>query len=141
MKRIIILLTISIIAISTVIYVSYQYKFKKSEMLLNNSKYDTLLNKEISATELASLMNSTINKNYANNISKDSNEIYIDNNKDSINIEIKFKQSNEKIQEEKIVKNDISKFIQYYSDVNFKCTKIEYHDETKYVKYLLFEEV
>ena len=35
----------------------------------------------------------------------------------------------------------MDKFVQYYNEIKFKCTKLEYHKETKKVKYLLFEQV
>ena len=37
--------------------------------------------------------------------------------------------------------NDTAKFIQYYGNVKFKCSKIEYHEKTGRVKYLLFEQL
>lgn len=141
MKKFIILISITIIAISAITYGIYQSKINQKDIAINNKDYDYLLNTSISGTELATLMNKTLNKNKQNNVEKDSDGIYIDNNKNSINIDIKFLQSSDIYSEEKIQKNDISKFIQYYSIVKFKCTKIEYHNETKLVSYLYFEEI
>ena len=32
-------------------------------------------------------------------------------------------------------------FIQYYGNIKFKCSKIEYHENTGRIKYILFEQV
>ncbi len=140
MKKYIVLISIIVIIVSAVVYFYYQKQIDSNAILYNNKNYTALNGKEITGTELATLIDKTINKNVQNNVEKDSKGIFKDNSKDSINIEIKFKQIDETIQEEKIEENDISKFIQYYSTVNFKCTNIEYHQNTNYVKYLYFEE-
>ena len=41
---------------------------------------------------------------------------------------------------ETIYNGGMDKFIQYYRDIKFKCTKIEYHKLTGKVKYMLFEQ-
>ena len=33
------------------------------------------------------------------------------------------------------------KFIKNYNSMKFKCTKKEYHEKTKYIKYMLFEQI
>lgn len=141
MKKYIILISIVVVAISIVVYAYYQNIITNNAILQNNKDYESLYEKELTGTELATLINKAINKNNENNIAKDSDGIYINNDTNSINVEVKFKQSNEFYAAEKIEKNDISKFIELYSIVNFKCTKIEYHSKTKYVKYMLFEEI
>ena len=42
---------------------------------------------------------------------------------------------------EMFYKNGIQNFIKYYGNIKFKCTKIEYHQVTKKVKYMLFEQI
>jgi len=140
MKKYVILLTIVLVIIGIITYLYYQAKVIQTDILSNNKDYIVLLDKEISGTELATLINKTINKNEKNNVSKDENGVYQNNNKNSISIQIKFKENDNIIDEEKIQKNDISKFILYYASVNFKCTKVEYHEKTKLIKYLYFEE-
>ena len=140
MKKYIILMSTIIIIVSAVVYLCYQYKITINDITYNNKDYTILDGKEITGTELATLINKSINKNEENNVEKDSNGVYKDNKTNSINIEIKFKDNDKVIEAEKIEANDISKFIQYYSTTNFKCTNIEYHKDSKYVKCLYFEE-
>lgn len=35
----------------------------------------------------------------------------------------------------------MDKFVQYYGQITFKCTKIEYHKTTKKVKYMYIEQI
>ena len=35
----------------------------------------------------------------------------------------------------------ISNFVSYYSDVKFKCTKVEYHKKTNRISYLYIEQI
>ena len=56
-------------------------------------------------------------------------------------VEIKFKDSDNIFRIEQIYNNGIQKFINLYSNLNFKCTKIEYHKKTNLISYMYFEEV
>ena len=35
----------------------------------------------------------------------------------------------------------MDEFIKYYGQIDFKCTKIEYHQSTGKIKYMLFEQM
>ena len=35
----------------------------------------------------------------------------------------------------------MNNFLQYYNQIKFKCTKIEYHKSTNRIKYMLFEQI
>ncbi len=141
MKKITIII-IGILAICcTMWYGFYQYRSKKSDIETNNIEFTSLYEKEVNGSNLATLINKAFDKNETNNVKKDSNGQYIDNNKNSIKIEIKFKQSDKTFPMESINENQVSEFIRLYGQATFKCTEIEYHKTTKYVKYLYFEEI
>lgn len=106
-----------------------------------NSAYDYYLNKTIYGTELTSIMNKAINSNEQNNIEKDNKNYYIDNNNNSIKIEIKMLTTNKTYPMEEIYNNDMTKFVQNFNLIKFKCTSIEYHKNTGRVKKLVFEEI
>ena len=141
MKKISIIILCIIAIISGVAYGFANYKAKQGERNINNSIYANLYEKDINGNDLATIINKTLDNNEKNNIEKDENGIYKDNNKNSIKIEIKFKQSDNIISIEKIYNSKISRFIELYGQVMFKCTKIEYHTKTKLGKYLYFEEI
>lgn len=140
MKKYVILAIIIVLSISSIAYLYTKYKSDILQAESNNKMYIEIYNKEISGTEFASIINKTLDRNEKNKVQKNENGIYINNDTNSISIEIKFKDSEETFKVEQISKNGIENFIKLYSNFKFKCTKIEYHEKTKYIKYLYFEE-
>ena len=130
---------ISIVCVIYYIYLSNMVEYKKSQQ--ENLKYEVYKNKEIEGIELATIINKAIDENKKNNITKDKTGMYIDNSKNSINIDLKFIDSDVTLNIEKIYMSGIDKFIAYYGDIKFKCTDIQYHKETNRVKYMLFEQI
>lgn len=140
MKKIVIFL-IAVISIICVIYYIYLTKLHENKVAIQeNIKYESFENKEIEGIKIASLINRVIDENSRNNVQKDSNGMYIDNNKNSINIDIKFLDDDVIYNIEKIYINGIDKFVSYYGNIMFKCTSIQYHKDTNKVKYMLFEQ-
>ena len=109
-----------------------------------NSEYEYYLDKEIIGTDLISLINKSINKNEENRIQKDEKGRYIENEINSIKIEVRMLIKEKKYKTypmEEIYKNDTTEFLKNFNFVKFKCTSIEYHKNTGFVKKLLFEEI
>lgn len=74
-------------------------------------------------------------------VEKDEQGKYIDNQQDSINIDIKFIDDDVIYNIEKIYISGVDKFLSYYRLIKFKCTEIQYHKFTKKVKYMKFEQI
>lgn len=109
-----------------------------------NSTYEYYLEKEIYGTELTSLINKTVNENEKNKVEKDENNYFKDNGENSIRIEVKILNSEKEYityPMEEMYNKDITRFVQYFNLIKFKCTKIEYHKNSGTVSKLLFEEV
>lgn len=141
MKKYVILLIIVVIIISSIVYASIQIKVNKNMINYQNSDYIGLLDKEINSSDLASLINKTINKNKNFNVETDEKGYFKDNGSNSIQLDVKFIDDNGiTLKAEQIEKSDINTFVSIYTGVNFKCTRIDYHEATKLVKYVLFEE-
>jgi len=81
--------------------------------------------------------------NEQNEIPKDESGHYITDNKDAIRIYVQFiyKDDVKIIPMEDIAASGSEAFIKTYSTENFKCTKIEYYENTKKIKSLTFEEI
>lgn len=141
MKKITIFIVSIIIILAVFTYTYYNYKTKKNDIDASNMIYKLAYEKELNGNNLATIINKTLDTNEKNNIEKDSKGLYIENNENSIKIEIKFKQSDHIFPMEKIYENKVSEFIRLYGQAIFKCTKMEYHKKTKFIKYLYFEEV
>ena len=59
----------------------------------------------------------------------------------TINIEIKMLDDDTIYQMETFYRGGIQNFINYYSNIKFKCVDIKYHSSTNQVKYMLFEQI
>ena len=104
-------------------------------------EYEQYLNKEIYGLDLATLINKTANKNIKNEVQKDEKGIFVQNDTNSIEIEIYIKDNDTTYKMETFYNSGTEQFVQYYGNVYFKCSKIEYHGKTKKIKYVLFEQI
>lgn len=141
MKKYVILFIIVIIVVTSIAYLYLNYVSGANNVKASNKEYTNLYNTTITGSTLASNINKIIDKNTKNNVQKDENGYFIDNGTNSIIVQIKFKDSDNIFRIEQIYNNGISKFINLYSNLNFKCTNIKYHSKTNLVSYMYFEEV
>lgn len=142
MKKIIIcILSIFLVVICIVGYSVYQKNENTAQIGVDNKTYESYENKEVLGTDIISIINKATDSNEKNDIKVGKDGNYIDNGKNSIRIEIKFKELDKVITMERINNVGIEKFWSNYGALSFKCTKIEYHEKTHRVKYMYFEEV
>lgn len=90
MKKLIIFFVVIIIILAIVINRYIIYIDEYNILQLENSEYENYYEKKILGTNLASVINKVVDQNSKNNIEKDNNNEYIDNDEDSILIDIKF---------------------------------------------------
>lgn len=141
MKKIgMVIITIVVIVVSTIVYVIYNYNTSTNNAQRKNAEYVNYLDKEVTGAEIATLINKAVDNNKANKVETDKNGNYINNNKNSINIDIKFLDNDETYRMEKIYKNGTDTFMQYYNSIKFKCMNIEYHKKTGQVSYMYIEQ-
>lgn len=142
MKKISIFLLIVIAIVAGISYMFLNYKASYNNAKRENFEFESYYEKEIYGIDLATIINKAVNQNEENEVEKNNNGKYIDNEFNSINIEIKLIDDNGKIYPmEAIYNGGTSKFVQYYSQIKFKCTKIEYHKKTNKIKNMLFEQI
>lgn len=139
-KKITLILVIFLIILSISIYFIYSYRKNTIESQKINNEYKSYYNVQMLGTELVSILNKTADINEKNEIQKDSEGLYRDNDINSIKIYIKFKYKEEykTIEMEKILNNGVENFIKSYAAASFKCENINYHSKTKNVKELTF---
>ena len=106
-----------------------------------NKEYEQYLQSEIYGTDVITLINRAISSNEENNILKDEKGFYINNNQNSIQIDLVMITDEEKektttYKMEVISKVGITEFIKNFNTVEFKCTKIEYHIKTGKISYI-----
>ena len=141
MKKILVFFSIIIIIVAIVSMMWIKYQTKTNQAKKENEEFTFYENKTIYGAELVTIMNNAINKNTENNVQKDNKGNYINNNNNSIQIDIKFKDVDKTFNMETIYNGTMEKFVENYNNIQFVCSKIEYHKNTKLVKYLLFEQI
>lgn len=114
---------------------------EKTEIKKENMEYEKYIDKEISGTELATVIGKAIDSNKRNNIQKDDKGYYIDNGENSIKIDLKMITINKTYPMEEIYNKEITNFVQNFNSILFKCTSIEYHEKTGKISKLVFEEL
>lgn len=141
-KQFLIILTILLIIVAFVSYYIYNNIRIQQLSEKTNQEYEIYYDKEILGTDLISIINKTIDYNEKNAIDKDENNLYyIENDTDSIKIYIKFLEDDRTIPMEDIAEKNTENFVKYFATATFKCTKIDYHQKTKSVKELYFEQI
>ena len=141
MKKVAICLLIVIAIISTISYLYLNFIFVNRNAQRENVKFEIYKDKEILGSELTTLINKAVDYNKQNEVSKDNKGQYIDNENNSLNIDIKFLDNDSTYNMQKIYSGGMDTFYSYYKDIKFKCNEVQYHKTTNKVKYMLFEQI
>lgn len=140
-KTILILLSIVIIIVSIMGIKYYLYMVEHTNITKENAEYERYKEQEIYGIDLATLINKTVDKNEKNEIQKDDKGIYMQNEENSLEIEIYIQDNETTYKMETFYNAGTEQFVQYYGNIQFKCSKIEYHEKTGRIKYILFEQL
>lgn len=141
-KTIIYILVIVLIIISIFLAKYFEYKQNKKEVDQYNVKYLQYVDKEIYGIDIATLINKAVDDNEKAFVKKDEKGKYIQNNENSINIEVKINDEEEgKIYTmETLYGGGMSQFVKFYEQIKFKSSKVEYNSIGK-IKYIQFEQI
>lgn len=140
-KNLFVILGIFLIIIAILVY--FYYNTLKIAIISQNinKEYEQYTENDILGSTLMTLINKASNQNEKNAIAKDEKNCYIENDTNSIKIEVKFLESDKTFSMEAITSLGAEQFIKNYNAMTFKCTKKEYHQKTKAIKYMLFEQI
>ena len=141
MKKIFIFLTIIIVIICIIAFQYNSYKRNQNAITSENSEFDLYLDKEVYGIDLATIINKSVDKNEKNKISKDEKGFFIENDENSIKVQIYIKENEKTYEMEQIYKQGTEQFVQFFINEKFKCSKVEYHKKTGRIKYMLFEQI
>lgn len=141
MKKLAVFFLIVIIIIVGISYMYLNYKANYYAAVRENKQFESYDGQEIYGAELATIINKAIDNNQNNEVAKDEKGKYINNDDNSIKIDIKMLDNDKIYTMETLYSGGMDKFVQFYSEIKFKCTKLEYHKTTNKVKYLLFEQI
>lgn len=140
-KTLLILIAIVIVIVCIIGIKYYSYMMEYNNVIKENEEYEKYKDQEVYGIDLATLINKAVDKNEKNNIPKDDKNLYIQNDENSIEIEIYIEDNETTYKMEVFYNSGTEQFIQYYGDIKFKCSKIEYHEKTGKIKYILFEQL
>ena len=140
-KNIIILLIFAIVIFIIISYNYYVYKANIEKTAKYNKEYEQYLEKEIYGADIATIINKAVNQNEKNGVEKDEQNYFIENQEDSIKIDIHILENDTIYNMERINKKHIEDFVKNFNTIKFKCVKKEYHESTQKIKYILFEQV
>lgn len=106
-----------------------------------NKEYEQYQKQEIYGTEVITLINKAIDDNQKNKVQTDETGKYIDNETNSIIIDVIMITNEEKNQTtayrmETINKVGIGEFIANFNTAKFKITNIQYHKQTGKIKHI-----
>ena len=142
MKKIICIICVIVICIVlSVTYAYSMYTKNKNEVKRFNNDFLTYTETEFYGNELATIINLAIDTNEAYNIQKDSNGKYIEDDSYSVRVDIYLSDTEKEYSMELINSGGISDFVNNYSNIKFKCTKVEYHKSNKRISYLYIEQI
>lgn len=141
-KSIFIILTILLSIVVIICLYIYNVNKLNRVSIRHNQQYEEYCNRKILGTDLISLINKAIDYNEKNNIEKQEGSIYyINNNTNSIQISVKFIENDKIIKMEDIAEKQTENFIKFFATSTFICNDIEYHEQTKNVQSMYFEQV
>ena len=136
------ILGIFLVIVAILSYILYNYQ--KNIMIVNqiNQEFEQYTTQDkIIGSLLMTIINKATDYNEKNGVKKDNNNRYIQNEENSIKIEVKFLESKSIYDMEAISGLGSEAFIKNYNSMYFKCTKKEYHSSTEQIKYMLFEQI
>lgn len=142
MKKNILIISIILVLIIFISILGININSKTRRVAMHqNKEYEQYLKDEIYGTDVITLINKATSSNEANKVAKDEKGFYIDNNQNSIKIDIVMitdeeKQETTVYKMEAISKVGITEFIKNFNIAKFKCTKIEYHKQTRKIKHI-----
>lgn len=138
------IIIICVIAMCILISITYAYSMYRSDMNRVhefNNEFSKYVDYEFSGTELATIINLAIDNNEKYKISKDSIGKYLDDDMYSVRIDVYMTDTEKTYSMETLNSGEISNLVNNYSNVQFKCTKVEYHKKSKRISYLYIEQI
>ena len=141
-KGVIIIILIFLVLISVIVAINIKNKSAKIARY-ENEAFEKYLNSEIYGTEVMTLLNKASDRNELNGVQKDSKKFYINNNRNSLQIDVEFiideetKKTN-LFKMEQILGLGSSEFIKNFDEAKFECTEKKYHKETGKLAYIKF---
>lgn len=140
MKKLAIIFLIGVILIVGISYMYLNYKASYNEARKTNYQFESYYEKEFYGADVVTLINKAYDNNLTSGVERDKNGIFIENDTNSIKIDVKIIDNDTLYNMETLYIGGMDKFVENYNGIKFKCTKIEYHPNRK-IRYMLIEQI
>ena len=140
MKKLAIIFLIGVILIVGISYMYLNYKASYNEARKTNYQFESYYEKEFYGADVVTLINKAYDNNLTSGVERDKNGIFIENDTNSIKIDVKIIDNDTLYNMETLYSGGMDNFAMNYSGIKFKCTKIDYHPNKK-VKYMYIEQI
>lgn len=104
-----------------------------------NSEYEFYNKEDLCGIDVTTVINKATDNNEKYEVKKDENGYYIPNEENSIKIYVKLINNNQTYPMERIKEIGLESFVEFFGEVDFRCTQIEYHKNTGKVSSMTFE--
>ena len=141
MKKLAIIFFIGVVLIVGISYMYLNYKSSYYEAKKENNQFESYLNQEFYGAEVVTLINKAYDNNLTSKVEKDDKGNFIENEENSIKIDLKMTDVDETFNMERLYLGGMDNFIKFYNNIKFKCTKIDYHKKTGKIRYMLIEQI
>lgn len=113
-------------------------KKQNQEIQKFNYGYEFYNKDNLSGLDVTTVINKAIDNNEKYDVKKDENGYYIED-ENSVEVEITMIINGKTYPMERIKEIGMENFTEFFGEINFKCTKIEYHADSKKVSRIYFE--
>ncbi len=139
-KNFALIFTLLIVALVIIVVKINTMKNTKQQVLKFNKEYEYYCNKEILGTDITTVINMATNNNEKYKIKKDENNLYIQDEENSIKIFVKMKYTEKVYPMESFYSAGIGDFTKYFGEIKFKSSEKTYHNNGK-IASITFEEL
>lgn len=139
MKKNILTILVVFLIIMAILFGKYVSLRKQNlEIKKFNNGYEFYNKENVNGLEVTTVINKAIDNNEKYDVKKDKNGYYIED-ENSVEIEIKMIINDKTYPMERIKEIGMENFTEFFGEVNFKCTGIQYHEENNKVSKMTFE--
>ena len=140
MKKTLVIIFVIFIIIMSILFMNLRTVQKSNlETKKFNAGYEFYNKDDLCGIDITTVINKAIDNNEKYEIQKDSSGAYIPDNEYSVNIYVTMIINNKTYPMESIKEIGMESFTEFFGEVKFKCTDIEYHEKTGRISKMIFE--
>lgn len=139
MKKYFLIIVIIVITVLSIFFFKYkEYQTQKNEINSFNTQYEIYNKEQVNGLDVITVINKATSNNEKYEIPKDEKKLYILDDEYSIEIYVTLALDELTLEMEKIVSSDITNFVRYFGEVDFKCSNVTYHEKTGRIATMTF---